>query len=252
MISYSKKQPIPAQCSNTSTIKIAEGNTIKLMSKTETMIMLEKRNQLFDLLKTLYLNDTSKMPKTKPPHCVCHYCITVDNLPKEQTLVSKLFASKNNLHDIDLNNEEQLNGDMYSLKKTISNCSVCKSKNIYSIKTCNCINKLNLLKKKNTSPKDVWVDKLISLMRKNEKTHSAPKSNSNPKSHNETVMSKVRKTAERIKLNLKSKAYDFGKKSKTNNISNKSDARHVKQNKYNEKLQFKKDSYRRYRNNSRY
>lgn len=230
----SKKQLISVKSSDTPIINIVDNDVKKLDPKTKTMLMLDKRGCVLNFLKTLYSNDMSKLPETKPPHCICEYCSKVDNLPKNQTLVMKLFPSINNLHHIDHNNKEQLNNNKYSLKKeAVSNTSICN---------CKCINKSN---SKNYTSKDVWVNQLISMMKQNEKKYSAPKNNDTSKPPNKTIMGKVRDTAERIKSHFNSKSYDFGKKSK---ISEKFNA-HVKKNKYNEKLPFKKNSFRRYRNN---
>lgn len=202
------------------------------------MFILDKKVQLHNFLKNLYLDEIS-LPTNKPPLCICQYCIFVDSLTIEQSLAYLQFNYENNLHY----KHQNLHCDMYSSNITVSDCSNCASRGIYTTNNCFCIKSdiMSNLKHDNIeTPKNVWVNRLISSMQVNEKI-SKNKVNDKLTSFNSAVMNKVFKAADKIKKRLTSLC-DACKKSKKSVC--KCNAQHVKEKNYNEKLPIEKHSSR--------
>lgn len=101
------------------------------------------------------------MPTTKPPSCICKYCTYVDSLPLEKSVVQNQFTSNGWQHN-------RLHSEMYSSNLTVSDCSTCASKGIYTTNDCSCVNKSEQNTNSTVTSKDVWTNNLINLIKKNE------------------------------------------------------------------------------------
>lgn len=179
-------------------------NVQNYISETKNSVTLPEKVNLFDFLNTLYLNGIKDIPTTKPPPCICKYCIYVDNLPLEQSVVQNQFTSNNQFGLQD----KILHSEMYSSNLIVSDCSICASKGIYTTNDCSCVYKSNSdceqMPSNVGTSKDVWTNDLINLMRKNEKTYKTNYNNncSKKKSVKSYIMKKVHKAAEHIKSRL--------------------------------------------------
>lgn len=173
--------------------------------ETKNNVTLPGKVNLLDFLNTLYVNGIKDIPITKPPPCVCKYCIYVDNLPLEHSVVQNQFTS-NNQFDFQ---DKRLHSEMYSSNLLVSDCSICASKGIYTTNDCSCVYKSNSDYYSEQMPsnvgtsKDVWTNDLTNLMRKNEKIYKTNNNNySKEKSVKSYIMKKVHKAAEHIKSRL--------------------------------------------------
>lgn len=124
------------------------------------------REQILNLLKVHCSNGISEVPTSKPPRCICQYCKHVDNLPMDKSAINNKFTQ--------FKNNENLHTDMYSSDLAASD----------------------------SEAKDIWVNELSSLIRKNDESHKVPvptASTSNTLTSIKSVISKVYKVAEKRK-----------------------------------------------------
>ncbi|VVC33700.1 Hypothetical protein CINCED_3A004048 [Cinara cedri] len=143
----------------------------------ENLLRLPKKDHLLTLLKIQCLNGISEsnLPISKPPPCNCVFCMKVDNLPTDKCKVNNLYSSKNGstLHH-NYENSSVIHSDMYNSNLTASDCSICASQGIFTTNNCFCANQSSSKKpsdiKPLITPKNIWVNNLKHLIRKNEET----------------------------------------------------------------------------------
>jgi hypothetical protein len=125
------------------------------------------REQIFNLLKVQCLKGISEIPTVKPTPCICQYCKHVDNLTLEKSaLYNKSMKFMNNIN---------LNTDMYS-----SDVAADSSE----------------------TSKDVWINDLCSLIRKNDELHNVSVPGTNISSTLTSIKDIFNKVAEKIKPHL--------------------------------------------------
>lgn len=191
-----------------STKSYHKNNVQNCTSKTKNNVKLPEKVNLLDFLNKLYLNGIKNIPTTKPTPCICKYCIYVDNLPLEQSVVQNQFKSNDQfgLH------YKGFHSKMYSSNFIVSNCFVCASNGIYTTNDCSCVCKSNSDYYREQMPSNVgiskyiWTNDLTDLMRKNEEKYKTNYNNYKcSKSYKHVknyIMNKVHKAAEHIKSRL--------------------------------------------------
>lgn len=77
--------PLITSNSSLPTKKASEDNTQKDVIKTDNLVIDKKVHKL-KFLKNLCVSGISEIPTSKPPPCICEYCVYTDNLPVEQSV----------------------------------------------------------------------------------------------------------------------------------------------------------------------
>lgn len=175
---------------------------------TESLFELPKEEHLLTLLKIHCINGISEscLPISKPPPCNCPFCMQVDNLPIKQRMVNNLYESDNGfMWNYNYKNCAAINPNMYDSNFTVSDCSVCASKYIYTTNDCFCVNYSSLKNSSDSTTehsKQIWVDDLRFLINKNtslkaSKTSTHRSSESSYVPRNNTIR-RVYKSAKRL------------------------------------------------------
>lgn len=88
--------PLITSNSSLPTKKASEDNTQKDVIKTDNLVIDKKVHKL-QFLKNLCVSGISEIPSSKPPPCICEYCVYTDNLPVEQSVAINSFPPINGL-----------------------------------------------------------------------------------------------------------------------------------------------------------
>lgn len=136
-----------------------------LESVQKDMLETSRREQILNLLQIHCLNSISEVPTTKPPSCICQYCKHVDNLPVGKSALNNKCTQ--------FINNKNLNTDMYSSDVAASDCS--------------------------EPSKDIWVNELCSLIRKNDELHKVPVSNTSTSKTMTSIQNVIKKVTQKIK-----------------------------------------------------
>lgn len=159
---------LPITTSVDSVMPVTIPKSVSYKSPQKDMFKPPIREQIFNLLKIQCLKGISEIPTVKPPPCICEYCKHVDNLTIEKSaLYNKCtkFINNKNLHT-----------DMYSSDVAASDCS--------------------------ETSKDVWINDLCSLIRKNDELHNVSVPNTGISNTLTSIKDVLNKVAEKIKPHL--------------------------------------------------
>jgi len=181
--------------SNTAMLSSTNNNTLivsdnsihkEVISRTENIF----RVQMLEFLNKNCLDGISGVPLTKPYPCICNCCTVVNSLPIKQSAVYNLFFTSN-----DNLSHPNLHFDMNSSNVQVTSCSISTT-NYCNVKRSNTL--INT-----ESPKDIWINELISLIIKNENTserYTVTDMNASKKlKPMQNVLNKVHKATKHIK-----------------------------------------------------
>lgn len=160
----------------------------------------------------------SEIPTTKPHPCDCKYCVYASNLPRDKFAVNNLFTS-DKYSDLtnDNTNYNRVPTDMYEAYSdiSISDSSVCAKND------CSCVSNSNSKHSLGKNPrivetsKNIWVNELISLIRKNELIKESEVGINNSKSL--SCIEKVRNKICNVTKLIKTPFCNICKRSKSQN-----------------------------------